>query len=654
MQFAVCYYPEQWPQDYWRKDAQIMVDMGISWVRIGEFSWSLIERNEGDYHWAWLDEAIEVLGDAGLKIILGTPTAAPPKWLIDKHPDILPVDASGHIRKFGARRHYSFSSATYRKYTAKIVEALAQRYAHNPHIHAWQIDNEYGDHDTIFSYGSEDEKAFRLWLEKKYQHIDRLNHAWGTSFWSMHYQDFNQVQLPNQLVEEPSPTHLLDYRRFSSDQVISYNKLQVDIIKKVNPSSLCVHNVMSGNTDFDHFALGKDLDAIAWDVYPLGGIINGWFSQEEKQRYYRTGHPDRNALYHELYYQVGHHHMWVMEIQPGPVNWADSNFSPEDGMFRLWIWEAFAHGAELFAPFRFRQAAYAQEQYHAGLLLQNDQEDQGAKELRQAITEIKKLDLHALANKPQKRAVALIWDYESRYALESLPQGKDYSSIRLGFEIFSAFRRLGVEVDIISKDADIDSYSLIVVPDMVITNAHFVHKLKQSNAKIIIGPRSGSKTEDFWVPSQLAPGLFQELIDVKVTRVESFPKNYQEYVEFNGQSYPIHLWRESIETSANTLATFCGPYRAGLPALVEQKNIRYLAAFPQEKLLEEILKDSLNWAKIPYQQDLPQDVRITSRGDLMIAFNYSHQSHHLDDIHDADILIGSKNIEAFGVTIWKK
>lgn len=654
MQFAICYYPEQWSKEIWAKDAQIMVDMGISWVRIGEFAWSLMEPSEGHYNWGWLDEAIEILGKAGLKVILGTPTAAPPKWLIDKHPDILPVAADGHIRKFGARRHYRFSSENYRKYTAKIVEALAQRYAHNPHIHAWQIDNEYGDHDTIFSYGAEDEKAFRLWLKEKYGHIDKLNHAWGTLFWSMNYQNFEQIELPNQLVEEPSPTHLLDYRRFASDQVISYNKLQVDIIKKANSSGLCVHNVMSGNTDFDHFELGKDLDAIAWDVYPLGGIINGWFTKEEKQRYYRTGHPDRNALYHELYYHAGGGRMWVMEIQPGPVNWAHSNFAPMDGMFRLWIWEAFAHGAELFAPFRFRQAAFAQEQYHAGLLLQNDQEDQGAIELRQAIAEIKKLGLHDFANKAQKRKVALLWDYQSRYALESLPQGADYGSIRLGFEIFSSLRRLGVEVDIISKEADMTDYALIIIPDMVITDAEFIHKLKQSEAQILIGPRSGSKTGDFWIPQQLAPGLFQELIDVKVIRVESFPKDYEENVEFKGQNYPIHLWRESIETSADILASFSGDYRKGYPAFVKQNNIRYLAAFPKEKLLEEILKDSLKAANIIYKDNLPQDLRIISRGELMIALNYSHKSHILEDIHESDIMLGSKHIKAFDVTIWKK
>lgn len=275
LELGVCYYPEQWPREKWEEDARRMVELGLAWVRIGEFAWAKIEPRSGEFHWEWLDDAIEVLGNAGLKVILGTPTAAPPKWLIDRNPDILPVDVKGVVRKFGARRHYCFSSRRYRIEAARISEAMAERYGKNTFVHAWQTDNEYGDHDTIYSYSDEALRAFREWLEVRYGTVEELNRAWGTAFWAMNYLSFDEVELPNNLVEEPSPTHIVDYIRFSSDQVKSFNKAQVDIIRKHSPGRPVTHNFMSQNTDFDHYKVGEDIDIASWDVYPMGGLLNG-------------------------------------------------------------------------------------------------------------------------------------------------------------------------------------------------------------------------------------------------------------------------------------------------------------------------------------------------------------------------------------------
>ncbi len=229
---GVCYYPEQWPREKWEQDASEMVALGLTWVRIAEFSWAKIEPESGRYDWQWLDEAVRVLGEAGLKVILCTPTAAPPKWLIDRYPDILPVDETGTTRKFGARRHYCFSSPRYRLESARITEAIARRYGQNPFVHAWQTDNEYGDHDTIYSYSEAALAAFRDWLSKRYGTISEMNRAWGNNFWSMTYSDFSQIELPNNLVDEPTPTHLVDFIRFSSDQVRAFNKAQVDLLRR--------------------------------------------------------------------------------------------------------------------------------------------------------------------------------------------------------------------------------------------------------------------------------------------------------------------------------------------------------------------------------------------------------------------------------------
>ena len=185
-----CYYPEHWPRDVWAEDAARMAEAGLSWVRIGEFAWSRLEPSPGDYRFDWLDEAIETLGAAGLKVVLGTPTATPPRWMIDRHPDMLAVDAEGRPRGFGSRRHYDFSHEGYKAECARIVTELARRYGRNPHVAAWQTDNEYGCHDTVISWSDAARQAFRQWLRLRYPgagndgNIEALNSAWGNVFWS--------------------------------------------------------------------------------------------------------------------------------------------------------------------------------------------------------------------------------------------------------------------------------------------------------------------------------------------------------------------------------------------------------------------------------------------------------------------------------------
>jgi beta-galactosidase len=244
MRLGVCYYPEHWPEDWWADDARRMAEMGLSRVRIGEFAWSRIEPDPGCFDWGWLDRAIETLHGAGLGIIMGTPTATPPKWLVDQIPDMVAIDANGQPRKFGSRRHYCFSHRGYTDEAARIVAALAERYGDHPAIVAWQTDNEYGCHDTVLSYSQAALAGFRDWLAKKYGDVAALNAAWGNVFWSMDYRAFAEIDLPNLTVTEPNPAHVLDFRRFSSDQVVHFNRHQADILRAASPGRDIVHNFM--------------------------------------------------------------------------------------------------------------------------------------------------------------------------------------------------------------------------------------------------------------------------------------------------------------------------------------------------------------------------------------------------------------------------
>ena len=311
---------------------------------------------------------------AGLKIVLGTPTATPPKWLMDAHPDIAPVDEEGRPRGFGSRRHYSFSSTVYWQESRRIVEIVARRYGAHPGLVGWQTDNEYGCHETVLSWGAQDLAAFQGWLRRRYQTTDQLNESWGNVFWSMEISDFSEVSLPNLTVTEANPAARLDFWRFQSDQVAAYDKMQCDIIRAHSPGRFVTHNFMGFFNDFDHWKLAENLDLASWDSYPLGFVEGFPFTEDERVRWAETSHPDIAPFHHDLYRGVGRGRFWVMEQQPGPVNWAPWNPVPKPGMVRLWTWEALAHGAEVVSYFRWRQAPFAQEQFHAGLNLPGLQE----------------------------------------------------------------------------------------------------------------------------------------------------------------------------------------------------------------------------------------------------------------------------------------
>ncbi|WP_299322406.1 beta-galactosidase [Parasphingopyxis sp.] len=645
MHLGTCYYPEHWPEEIWTEDARRMAELGLDRVRISEFAWSRIEPEPGRYDWDWLDRAINTLAEQGLGIILGTPTATPPKWLIDRMPDMLAVDRHGRPRKFGSRRHYCFSHPGYRAECARIVTALAERYGQNPAIAAWQTDNEFGCHNTTLSYSESAAAAFRLWLAEKYGDVDALNRAWGNVFWSMEYPDFDAVDLPNLTVTEPNPAHMLDFRRFSSDQVMSFNRLQTDILRTHSPGRDIVHNFMGFTTDFDHHAVGGDLDVASWDSYPLGFLEQfPNFSAAEKHRYARQGHPDMAAFHHDLYRGCANGRWSVMEQQPGPVNWARFNPAPLPGMVRLWTLEALAHGAELVSYFRWRQAPFAQEQMHSGLLRPDSSEDVAFGEAAAVAAERRALPGPEAA---RRAPVALIFSYEAQWLLGTQPQGQSFRYLELAFAFYSALRRLGLDIDIVAPDADLSGYRMAVAPSLPIVRPKLLAALTAFDGPLLIGPRSGSKTEDFQIPDTLPPGPLQALLPLKVVRVESL----RDGLTVEGEEFSVPRWIEHVETE------IAPEHSAGERGVVfRQGGVRYLAGWPDTLLLDRLLRRMADEAGIE-TLDVPPDIRMRRHGDCVFAFNYGPE-----DIDIADILpdsavdrmvIGESTIAAAGVAVWR-
>ncbi len=644
MRLGVCYYPEHWPEPMWADDAAGMVAMGISLVRIGEFAWSRIEPEPGRFDWGWLDRAVETLHRAGLGIIMGTPTATPPKWLVDRMPDMIAYDRDGRPRRFGSRRHYCFSHAGYAQEARRITQAMAERYGRHPAVVMWQTDNEYGCHDTAVSYSDAARDAFRDWLARRYGHVDALNHAWGNVFWSMDYPDFASIELPHLTVTEANPAHWLDFRRFSSDQVVAFNRAQADILRAASPGRPVAHNFMGFFTQFDHHAVGADCDIAAWDSYPLGFLESFWFSDADKATYRQQGHPDIAAFHHDLYRGCSRGRWAVMEQQPGPVNWAAYNPAPLEHMVRLWTLEAMAHGAEFVSYFRWRQAPFAQEQMHAGLLRPDSVHAPAAAEVRHAAR-----DIAHIGPVPAAQAdVAMLFSYTSDWVTDIQPQGRGFKALRQAFEAYTALRELGLSIDIIAPDAAIDGYRMIVMPCEPVIDELTVERLRHFDGPVVIGPRSGSKTAHFAMPAELAPGPLQQLLPIKVTRVESLRPDIGLPVE----DFTALRWVEDVATEL--LPNWRLPDGRGL--LFNRANIQYLAAWLDAAGLRRVMAQAAGSAGL-VPRHLPEGLRLRQAGDLQFAFNYGLATCTLCDVfadaEEHDYLVGGPDLPPSGVAVWR-
>ncbi len=646
---GVCYYPEHWPEAWWEDDARRMAALGLTYVRIAEFAWSRIEPDPGRFEWDWLDRAIETLGKAGLKVVMCTPTATPPKWLIDLYPEILPVDPeTGRTRGFGSRRHTDFSSPVWHREAMRISTAVAQRYGENPHVVGWQTDNELCCHNTAISASPAARTGFRAWCREHYGDIAALNASWGNVFWSMEYRSFDEIEMPVGAVTETSPAHRMAWRRYSSDMVVRFHADMIAVIRAHAPGRWVTHNfIPMPETGVDNHALAADLDFAAYDNYPLGraDLALAKSSSAEFAPLMRTGHPDFQGILFDQTRGLTGRPFWVMEQQPGPVNWAHHNPRPAPGMVRLWSWEAFAHGAAVVSFFRWRQAPYAQEQMHAGLLRPDCTHAEAWPEIEQLHAELSTIELPA----PTKAPVAIIVDHESDWLAQIEQQGRGYDYQKILTAWYGAARRLGLDVDFVAPGADLTGYAVVLVPALALPTAQAVDRLQAADGLVLIGPRSGAKTRDVTIPEGLAPGLLRALVPIRVFAVETLRPDCPGTITIGNASFESGLWRETIEPGP---CTVLGHYEDGAPAMVRHGKVHYLATLVEDAALDVIIAAMAAEAGIE-TTPVTGSLRIRRRGHLTFAINYGAQTAEAPAPDGAEFLLGSRTVAPRDVSIWR-
>lgn len=624
LQLAVCDYPEHVPQDRWTDYARQQKALGLSYVRVAEFAWALMEPSQGRYEWAWLDAAVEAIAAEGLKVVLCTPTATPPAWLIRSHPEIRPTDHQGRVRDFGSRRHYDFASPVYREHSRRITREMAGRYGQHPAVAGWQTDNEFGCHDTARSWGGASEAAFPAWLETRYGSLDALNEAWGNAFWSMDYQDFAQIRPPNLLVTDVNPSHLLDFYRFASDNVKTFQAEQVAILRELSPGRFITHNFMIFESGFNHYDVAAGLDFVSWDNYPTGMLeqFSGWGSEDLKTQYARTGHPDFVAFNHDLYRGMLHRPFWVMEQQCGQVNWAPYNPLPADGAVRLWTAQAWAHGADVVSYFRWRAATMSQEVMHSGLLRHDETPDRGH-------TEIETLDLgeFPVGQFPETGVaakVALLHDYESLwlYDVQKHSAGLSYWAQTVAY--YSALRSLGQDVEIVHPDSDLSGYALIVAPALTLMTPERAAHLEAAagHARLVFGPRSAYRTATGRTAEDGQPGVLAELLGSKLLNFDSLRPGLSVRVEGPDHATDVTAWAESYRLNgADAVYTYQDGPQQGQAAVVRRGNVTVIGA-NSEELIRSVLAGELRSAGLEAER-LPEGVRLSRRAGRTLVQNWN-------------------------------
>ena len=572
MQFGVCWYPEQWPRERWAIDIEMMTGLGLDLVRIGEFAWSRMEPEPGRYDWEWLDDVVAMVGDAGMGVVLGTPTATPPVWLMQAHPDIMITDQRGSRVPYGSRRHTCTTSATYRRESLRITDALVERYGTNPFVAGWQVDNEPGNHDSARCWCNECETAFSAWLRDRFGTIDALNEAWGTIFWSQTYPDFDAVRLPRDTMTSQHPALRLAHRKFASDQSVDFLRVQFERIRDGVAADIPITtNLYCEDLNVDARAVARLGGVASMDNYPHG------VSTPFDTAYLLDLHATASGLEGQA---------WVMEQQVGPVNWTEENPQVPHGQARLWMWQSALHGYDASLVFRWRAARYGQEQYHTGLLRHDGTPERVFDEVRSAIAEIKRASLP----KPRPR-IAIVHSYKDAWAIEINPHRRGLTHRALLFEAYRAARSLGLDVAVVDSTDDLARFEIVLAPAMQISTPERIAAIEralEAGTEVILGARSlVIDRENAWSDRPLPAGL-SERLGARV--IEPTSQNLPVTIEPWGT--PAGIWTDVLEVeSAEIVARYGGAtYLDGSPAVVTKDGLTY-AGFTNRESWQALLSD---------------------------------------------------------------
>ena len=579
MYFGVDYHPEQWvfpyggsaenPEAAWEHDAELMVKAGINVVRIGEFTWGLCEPEEGKFDFDWLKRVMDILGEAGIQVVLATPTAAPPIWLTKKHPEILPLDEHGRVKHEGTRRAVCLNSEVFWNYSKRIVENMAKALGQHPQLIAWQIDNGLGGNFTEAAFNDASCLDWHGWLEAKYETLRRLNNLMGLRHWGQSVTGWDQVPMPMYAPAAHNPALVLDWCRFCSDTIVQFVKMQVEVLHEFTPDRPVTTNLRPLIHRFDHFDLAEAIDFVSIESTASIKAKSSELACEIdmlrslKKNGIRT--PDGDTGF------------WVMEQKAGNVNWQDVNSLVRPGVLRMFTYQLVSRGATAIVFFRWRQPRFGTEKFHGAILPHHLE---GSSRVYQEISQIgEELKLLAPALKDTKVVpeVCILYSHDNEWMLQQPNQPNKFFSLREHIQlIYNALHDRNIPVDFARPAEDLSQYKIVIAPSLHLLSAGEADRLKlyvQNGGTLVSTFNTGLVNQYGIAPDTGYPNDLTELFGLEVLEFDPLPPGEENHLTFKGafptsHVHPAKIWCDLIEPKGcQILATYVKDFYAGRPAI---------------------------------------------------------------------------------------
>lgn len=627
------YNPDQWlnEPEVLKRDIELMKEARINCVSVAIFAWAKLEPQEGVYDFDWLEKIIDELYENGIYTVLATPSGSKPVWMSEKYPEIRRVQKNLVRDETGDRHNHCYTSPIYREKVKAIDTKLAERFASHPGVILWHLSNEYGG----VCYCPLCQAEFREWLKKKYGTLDKLNHEWWTDFWSHTYTDWEQIHAPVLNGEHATHGLVLDWKRFTTDQVIDFMKLERDAVKSVNPDIPVTANFMYYFDCYNYFKFKDELDVISWDSYPQ------WTPGNNADQAADVG------LWHDVMRSIKDQPFLLMESTPSTTNWTPVSRLKRPGMHMAASMQAVAHGSNSVQYFQFRKSRGSQEKFHGAVVDHSGRTDTMEFQDVKAVGErLESID--AIYNSHVNAEVALIYDTENRWAIADAagPRNCGTHYVENVQKHYRALWKLGVPVDVIDEECDISKYKIVVAPMLYMLRAGFEQKLRDfvENGGTLIGTfMTGFVNENDlchlggWPGGGLMDvfGLWNETTD------SLLDGETNSIVTTDGKSYEIRELCAMIHpTGAEVLGTYGADFYKGEPAFTVNSfgkgKAYYIGAYAEAALYNDfyarLAADSALKTALP-DVELPYGVEACARenGEAKFVFiqNFSGEEHTL-------------------------
>ena len=618
------YNPEQWPKEVWKEDMKLLKEAHIDVLTLNVFAWASLQPSEEEYDFSRLDEIMELVGEHGFSVCLATSTAAHPAWMAKKYPDILRVEFNGMKRKFGGRHISCPNSPTYRKYSVRLAKKLAERYKDCDNLIAWHISNEYGGE----CYCDNCEKAFRVWLKKKYRTIEELNRAWNTSFWGHTFYEWDEIVLPNLLSEHFEYDRsqfqgmTLDYKRFNSESMLECYKMEYEAVKSVTPNLPVTTNLMGFYKNLDYKMWAKYMDVVAWDNYP---------ANEDT--------PAQIAMSHDLMRGIkGGTPFLLMEQTPSVTNWLSYNALKRPGVMRLWSYQAVAHGADSVMFFQMRRSIGACEKLHGAIIDHVGTNQTRVYREAQALgKELERIGEETLGAVTEAE-VAVYFDWDNWWAIECSAgpscELKYKDEVYLYYE---ALHSLNIPADIVGEEDDLERYKVLIAPILYMTKPGYDEKIRRFVEKggvFVTTFFSGIVDEHDLVITGGYPGRLRDILGIWVEESDALPHGVQNEFSYQGIVYPAKLLCDlSHPEGAEVLSTYEKDFYQGMPAITKNsfgKGEAYYVATRSdrafyEKFIGTLCKEAGIRPVAEPQKKLEATIRSNENGRYLFLLNHGEE-----------------------------